>query len=40
MMDTDFVDETGQQIPVEFDGGSVISVLLHPLRAVRRTVTG
>jgi hypothetical protein len=39
-MDTDFVDEAGQQIPVEFNGESVISVLFRPFRAAKRTVTG
>lgn len=39
-MDTDFMDEAGRQIPVEFRSDSVISVLFHPLRAVRRTVRG
>lgn len=40
MMDTDFADETGQQIPVEFNGGSVISVLFQPFRAFKRVVKG
>ncbi|MFB6191662.1 MAG: hypothetical protein ABEJ64_04490 [Candidatus Nanohaloarchaea archaeon] len=40
MMDTDFVDEAGHQIPVEFSSKSVMSVLFKPFRAVRRTVRG
>lgn len=39
-MNTDFVDEAGQQIPVDFNGESVIAALFRPFRAAKRTVTG
>lgn len=40
-MDTDFMDETGQQIPVEVQDRSVIRrVLSTPLNAARRAFGG
>lgn len=38
MMDTDFMDETGHQIPVEFEKRSVISALFRPFKALNRAV--
>ncbi len=38
MMDTDFIDEAGHQIPVDFRERSVISRLLIPLSKFREAV--
>ncbi len=40
MMATDFADEAGRQIPVNFEQSSVISTLARPFHRVREMVKG
>jgi len=39
-MESDFMDETGHQIPVDFQDRSVISRLLFPITKFREAVKG